>query len=69
MTRLGRSLSALIPCLLQAFDFNTENKALKTQSLPLDRRRRFPRYVVDHSGNSRHFIDHAVRDPIQELIR
>ena len=41
----------------------------KANSLPLNRRRRLPRNIVDHAGYSRHFVDHPVRNPIEKFVR
>src|SRR3954464_13890581 len=38
-------------------------------SLPLDRRRRFGAYVVDNPVDSPHFVDDAVRDSTEHVVR
>lgn len=39
------------------------------KSLPLDRRRRLAANVVHHAGDAVHFVDDAVGDAAEEVIR
>src|SRR5258708_19852083 len=44
------------------------DRSRNANSLPLDRRGRLSRNIVDHAGNSRHLVDDSVRDAIEKII-
>src|SRR5258708_1009487 len=44
------------------------DRSRNANSLPLDRRGRLSRNIVDPSGNSRHLVDDSVRDAIEKII-